>query len=274
MNNCRAGARISHVALVCSDLDRSAEFYESVFNLTRVGREDLEHGSGLYLSDGLFNLALLRYKGEQMSGLADAARFTGTHHFGLVVDDLAAAETRIKAAGGSFFFQLGEGEDKANFERKFKDPDGIIFDISRHGWLCADAASRGARLRHVALVVRDLDAAARFYQQVFGLVFVARDDQPFGSAVYLSDGTVNLALLRYAGSAVSGLNNAAQFVGTHHFGFVVDDLRDCEARITAAGGQFFFQLGDGEDKQNFERKFKDPDGVIFDISHKGWQLAP
>ena len=32
------------------------------------------------------------------------------------------------------FFDLGE-ERKGNFERKFKDPDGVIFDISEKGWL-------------------------------------------------------------------------------------------------------------------------------------------
>ena len=40
-----------------------------------------------------------------------------------------------EADGGTFFFDLGNDPDKHNFERKFKDPDGIIFDISRNGWL-------------------------------------------------------------------------------------------------------------------------------------------
>ena len=44
-----------------------------------------------------------------------------------------------------------------------------------------------------------------------------------------------------------------------------------QRKIEAAGGTFFFDLGDDQEKENFERKFKDPDGVIFDISKKGWQ---
>jgi predicted enzyme related to lactoylglutathione lyase len=127
-------AKLRHVAIVVKDLEKAAEFYEKVFDLKRVGRDDLEHGSGVYLSDGVMNLALLKYKGSQMSGLKDAESFVGTHHFGFVVDDLKDAEKRIEDAGGKFFFQLGEGEDKHNFERKFKDPDGIIFDISKKGW--------------------------------------------------------------------------------------------------------------------------------------------
>jgi catechol 2,3-dioxygenase-like lactoylglutathione lyase family enzyme len=127
-------AKLRHIAIVVRDLEKAAEFYEKVFDLARVGREDLELGSGIYLSDGVVNLALLRYNGTKGSGLANADSFVGAHHFGFIVDDLADTEKRIEAAGGKFFFQLGEGEGKQNFERKFKDPEGIIFDISRKGW--------------------------------------------------------------------------------------------------------------------------------------------
>src|SRR5687768_4536743 len=40
--------RLRHVAGVVKDLDKSAGFYEQVFGLKRVGREDLEMGSGIY----------------------------------------------------------------------------------------------------------------------------------------------------------------------------------------------------------------------------------
>src|SRR6266571_1258423 len=89
---------------------------------------DLEMGSGIYLSDGVINLALLKYKGESGSWLKDAASFVGAHHFGFQVDDLEATKKRIEAAGGTFFFTLGKTKDDANFEMKFKDPDGVIFD--------------------------------------------------------------------------------------------------------------------------------------------------
>ena len=91
-----------------------------------------------------------------------------------------------------------------------------------------------ARLRHFAVCVKDLDKAAEFYANV-----------------------------------ASDLKEGATFVGAHHFGFQVDDLAETEKRIEANGGKFFFDLGD-ERHGNFERKFKDPDGVIFDISQRGW----
>jgi catechol 2,3-dioxygenase-like lactoylglutathione lyase family enzyme len=128
-----------------------------------------------------------------------------------------------------------------------------------------------ARLRHIAVVVRDLEKAAKFYEGVFGLQRVGDETLDFASAIYLTDGVINLALLNYKGERGSGLKNFKDFVGAHHFGFQVDDLAETQKKIEALGGQFFFDLGNDTEKENFERKFKDPDGVIFDISKKGWQ---
>lgn len=130
-----------------------------------------------------------------------------------------------------------------------------------------------ARLRHFAVCVKDLETAASFYEKVFEFKRIDREDLDIGSAIYMSDGFINLALLNFssgAGSKASDLKNPIGFVGAHHFGIQVDDLVETQKRIEANGGKFFFDLGD-ERHGNFERKFKDPDGVIFDISYNGWQ---
>jgi catechol 2,3-dioxygenase-like lactoylglutathione lyase family enzyme len=137
-------ARLRHFAVVVNDLDKAAAFYEEVFELKRVGRDDLEIGSAIYLSDGVINLALLNMKGKEgsnASGLTEGSTFVGAHHFGFQVDDLAETEKRIEAGGGKFFFDFGD-ERHGNFERKFKDPDGIIFDISRSGWQGTDSYTK------------------------------------------------------------------------------------------------------------------------------------
>ncbi len=128
-------ARLRHIAVVVRNLERAARFYEQAFELERVGEEHIDLGSAIYLSDGVINLALLTYKGETGSGLKDAAGFVGAHHFGFQVDDLEAAKKRVEAAGGKFFFTLGKTKEDANFEVKYKDPDGVIFDISEKGWI-------------------------------------------------------------------------------------------------------------------------------------------
>ena len=124
--------KIKHIALVVPDLEAAATFYERACNMKRVGRDDLEAGSGIYLSDGDTNLALLQYK--EGHALAPSSGFAGVHHFGFQVDDVDAAEKAIVDAGGKFFFSFGDDPEKKNFEKKFKDPFGIVFDISKNGW--------------------------------------------------------------------------------------------------------------------------------------------
>jgi catechol 2,3-dioxygenase-like lactoylglutathione lyase family enzyme len=133
-------ARLRHIAVVVKDLDKAAKFYNEVFEFKRIGREDLEIGSAIYMSDGVINLALLNFTGKAgtaASDLKEGSGFVGAHHFGIQVEDLAEAQKRIEANGGKFFFDLGS-ERHGNFERKFKDPDGVIFDISETGWQGTD----------------------------------------------------------------------------------------------------------------------------------------
>jgi predicted enzyme related to lactoylglutathione lyase len=134
-------ARLRHIAVCVKDLDKAAAFYEQVFEFKKIGREDLEIGSAIYMSDGVINMALLNFASSKGSDLADAKNFVGAHHFGIQVEDLAETQKRIEAAGGKFFFDLGD-ERHGNFERKFKDPDGVIFDISKHGWQGTDGYSK------------------------------------------------------------------------------------------------------------------------------------
>ena len=40
-------ARLRHFAVCVKDLDKAAKFYENVFELKRIGREDLDIGSAI-----------------------------------------------------------------------------------------------------------------------------------------------------------------------------------------------------------------------------------
>jgi lactoylglutathione lyase len=122
------------------------------------------------------------------------------------------------------------------------------------------------KLRHLAIVVKDLEASCRFYETCFDMkrAFTARN-----MAVYLTDGVMNLAVLAYDAVNRPGAATADGRLGIHHFGFRVDDLKESQARIEAAGGQYCFDFGDPKG-MNFERKFTDPEGILFDISEKGW----
>jgi catechol 2,3-dioxygenase-like lactoylglutathione lyase family enzyme len=129
-----------------------------------------------------------------------------------------------------------------------------------------------ARIRHIALSVKDIDATADFYEKALGLKRSPKSEGPTAFRIYMSDGEINLALLQYKSEVGSGLKNPNEFVGIHHFGFQCDDLPAQQKKVEAAGAEFFYDLGVPED-DGFERKFKDPNGIIFDINWKGWQLT-
>jgi predicted enzyme related to lactoylglutathione lyase len=138
-----AMARLRHFAVCVRDLEKAAAFYETVFELKRVGREDIEIGSAIYMSDGVINLALLNFAGKKGNDLDNPIGAVGANHFGFQVDNIKETQKRIEAMGGTFFFDLGD-DRKGNFERKFKDPDGVVFDISEHGWLGTDGRKKPA----------------------------------------------------------------------------------------------------------------------------------
>ena len=129
-----------------------------------------------------------------------------------------------------------------------------------------------ARLRHIALCVKDIDATADFYEKAFDMKRTEKHEGKTAWAVYMSDGEVNLALLQYKSEVGSGLKDPNKAVGIHHFGFQCEDMPKQQKKIEKAGGKFFFDLNEPED-DGFERKFKDPDGIVFDINWKGWQLT-
>ena len=80
-------AKLRHIALAVDDPEKAAEFYIKAFGLTRVGGTDWINAKGVYLSDGVMNLALLKYKTEEAAG-ERGTDFVGLHHLGFWVDDV------------------------------------------------------------------------------------------------------------------------------------------------------------------------------------------
>lgn len=113
-------AKMRHIALIVPDPEASAQFFEQAFDLKRVGRAR----RGIYLSDGTVNVALLKVEGNEKPGL---------YHFGMWVDDLDEAEKKVSAAGGTYL--AGRPTSPNSFyECKYRDPNGIVFDLTHNGW--------------------------------------------------------------------------------------------------------------------------------------------
>ena len=125
-----------------------------------------------------------------------------------------------------------------------------------------------AKLRHIAIQVPDLQKAAKFYEECFDLKRVAEVEAPIGNAISLSDGVVNLTLLHFP-EGTKGGKGGPDWAGLHHFGFVVEDGKATEDKIAKNGGEFFMQLPKfpGVDA---ERKWKDINGIVFDVSEHDW----
>ena len=127
-----------------------------------------------------------------------------------------------------------------------------------------------AKIRHIAIAVPDPKKTARFYMDTFGLKQVGETDSPLATGVYLSDGSINVALLKYKTDEAAGKERGKDYVGVHHFGFQVDDLEESGGNIKANGGSFFLDLPEQKDTLYYEQKWRDPNGIIFDISHTWW----
>jgi len=124
-----------------------------------------------------------------------------------------------------------------------------------------------ARIEHIAIFARDNVGLAEFYKAVFGMEEVFR--QPAGrngerTAVYLTDGHINLALLPAAPDGAEGL---------HHFGFRVDSVDATAASAVAAGARH--GRSDVPQDGRFNEAFVlDPVGVRLDLSARGWATRP
>jgi catechol 2,3-dioxygenase-like lactoylglutathione lyase family enzyme len=128
-----------------------------------------------------------------------------------------------------------------------------------------------AKLRHIAITVPDPEKAAQFYMRAFGMQRVGETDWANARGVYLSDGTINLALLHYKTEEAAGARGRS-FVGVHHIGFLVDDIETATKDVVAAGAKHWM----GEAKKDggfYEVKFHDPDGIAFDITANAWAGA-
>jgi len=133
-------AKLRHIALSVKDPEKTAQFYESAFDLKRVGKTNSALAEGIYLSDGVMNIALLSFKTDEVAGYVAGEDergkdFEGIHHMGFVVDNLEKTEKKIEDAGGKYLMGRPTSHETSTFyEMKFRDPEGVIIDVTRMGW--------------------------------------------------------------------------------------------------------------------------------------------
>jgi methylmalonyl-CoA/ethylmalonyl-CoA epimerase len=127
------------------------------------------------------------------------------------------------------------------------------------------------KLRHIALHVADPEATAEFYKRVFDMVEVGRTDSPLADGIYLSDGDLNMAVLKFrTPEAADRGDGMGPVMGLHHFGFWVEDANEARGRLEEAGARLLTTRPQQAATSFFEDKWIAPDGTQFDISERGW----
>ena len=128
---------IRHIAIASDHPGKAAEFYKSAFGFRELRRFGLDPNkpdeaprpSGVFLTDGTLNIAILKFDDDQ---LGKGIGFTGIHHFGVIVDDVEAWTNKLHEMGApTIETALPAG---AHAEHKFRGPDGVVFDITAMPW--------------------------------------------------------------------------------------------------------------------------------------------
>lgn len=141
-----------------------------------------------------------------------------------------------------------------------------------------------AQIRHIAIQTQDEEATAKFYIEQFGLKPVRKLDSDRTCGYFLTDGHINLAILRFKNDTIAGVERGKGWSGIHHIGFQVDDL-DAAVRSLEASGvatpradiNAVLGVGHGGSRAghgNVEMRYAGPDNVNFDISETGWVGTP
>jgi lactoylglutathione lyase len=123
-------ARLRHIAISVPDPEAAAKFFERAFGMTRAGSAM----RGVYMTDGVVNVALLNFGDEPIAGFEDQKNVCGLLHFGLWVDSLEQTDAKVKTAGGSYLTGRKETNPNVYYEVKYQTPDGVVFDVTESGW--------------------------------------------------------------------------------------------------------------------------------------------
>ena len=130
-----------------------------------------------------------------------------------------------------------------------------------------------ARIKHIAIRTPDPEKTAAFYKEVFGLEEVGSA----GSGFYLSDGYLNLAILKSKDQGTGeSPRDVAGYAGIDHLGFLVDDVDETCQKLDQAGATKMINRVDRGHapatgpQSYYEIKYRGPDNQEIDVTTSGW----
>src|SRR5262245_28865900 len=168
--------RLNHISIVCEDPEKLRQFYGRWFGFEELDRAP---GGSIYLTDGYFNIGLLR----QGSDLAEG-RDLGLRNVGFQIESIDDVDRRLRE-----FDPAARIEElpKGGFaEYRVTDPEGLTIDLSEEGW-GARGEQRVPGIRHVATCnPTDPWRSFEFYSKVFGMkdARLTPEEQPVHRAMW------------------------------------------------------------------------------------------
>jgi catechol 2,3-dioxygenase-like lactoylglutathione lyase family enzyme len=256
---------IRHMATCTNNNRRLARFYRLIFGMEEVWNEEQNSPYAFYVTDGYFNLNCLQIH----KTMAEAKRDVGINHYGFQIDSLKEIEKKLAELNPPIKFAQRPNDGRYT-EIRIKDPDGNGVDLAERGWGTGDEKKLPG-VRHVGIGTDDPERLADFYKFIFGMKEVGKKEvKDTGTkGIYLSDGTINLGLVKNSPIANSGLQV---------LGFQVSSVHEIEERLKRP----FALTYKGEPPLEIKRRpsdsayksvhLQDPDGTHIDLSEEGWEV--
>jgi catechol 2,3-dioxygenase-like lactoylglutathione lyase family enzyme len=270
-------ARIKHIAIISDQYALQKVFYQEAFGMTGAAKKQSE-ALAVTVTDGYVGLNINPRKSGRAAGL---------DHFGLDCEDLNEVMARLKARYPAIEV-LARPSTRPFASYTTHDPAGNLFDISQRGMVnraSVYAEESGGEpnvptqlpaITHFALRTMQADAVALFYQDVFELKPLPKDDDDPNH--YLSDGRVTLVLMPWSILDYAGTGIARP--GPDHIGFRVENVEETKAHLQklSDGNPDFRRMpvGAGAEGQARLKLFSccrygahqlaDVDGVLIDIN--------
>ena len=223
--------KIQHAAIVSENFVREAKFYEAVFGMKRSKPGSAEEEKAIRtnyavsISDGYVGVTVIGRKPGYVPGL---------HHFGIDVDDVDGAISRIKKKYPEVAV-LKRPSNRPFATYGAHDPEGNYFDLTQEGMsnrrdvYVGSAREQPRRIHHLKLRVMNPAAIAAFYCDLFDLQ--EADKSLEDSNYYLTDGQVTLIIAPWKMSDFEGAG--IDRPGLEHIGFKVESVVAVKKELSA-----------------------------------------
>ena len=297
-------ARIAHLAVQVTDISAPSQLLENVFGFIHTGTvthptttfnaTDATGGhTSRHLSDGVTDLTLVKYD-DDATAEPGSSEHSGPsiHHFGIEAQQPQAFAAAIGANGGEVLSAAGMAT------LKFRAAGGIVAEVVPPNWFSRETIAvnaerrknglqpmatpapaslqassppvddRRPRLTHIAIKVEDVQKISMFFERVFGFVVFAEYWERDHLAKHLTDGTLDLAIVRFdKNTDASRASGSGRCI--HHFGIDVPEreMRVYTKRLLDQGCEFISDPG------AVTVKFRLPGGgALAEIAPIGWHL--